>query len=368
MVDPLRLAVVGVGRIGVFHAQHLQELAAEQSDNGFGCELVAVADRQQDTAIRVAEQLSAQQETSITPFDSTEALVESGIADAAIIASRTIDHRRDTQVMVEAGLRVLLEKPLGDTLGEARQLSTWLDADETRSQAVMLAFQRRYDAAMMRAHELLGEGAIGELFKIVSILEDPEPPPVGYQSGGLLTDMGVHNADEILWLSQRYPTQIAGFGARLHNQRIPDVTVENFDDAFVQMWFDQDMTAQLQVSRNHVAGYRNECLLFGRSGRIHVGHFDDDPLRVRLEAVGLDHEVLEQQTYTLRDYERPVPVFIRRFGLAYKAEVADFVERCTKKKPFAVTHHEGLSAMEIVVAGAEAIQRGEAMQLGATSA
>jgi predicted dehydrogenase len=364
LVDHLRLAVVGVGRIGVFHAQHLQELAQERGE----CELVAVVDRHQDTASRVAEQLSAQQETAITPFHSTEALVESGIADAAIIASRTVDHRRDTQVMVDAGMRVLLEKPLGDSLDEARQLATWLDTDETRSHAVMLAFQRRYDAAMLRAHELLGEGAIGELFKIVSILEDPEPPPVGYQSAGLLTDMGVHNADEILWLTQRQPTQIAGFGAQLHNQRIPDVTVEDFDDAFVQMWFEQDVTAQLQVSRNHVAGYRNECLLLGRTGRIHVGHFDDDPLRVRLEAVGLDHEVIEQQTYTLRDYERPVPVFIRRFGSAYKAEAADFVESCNRKEPFAVTHREGLKAMEIVVAGAEAIQRGETMQLGATSA
>jgi myo-inositol 2-dehydrogenase / D-chiro-inositol 1-dehydrogenase len=362
-VTGLRLAVVGVGRIGVFHAQHLQELAAERED----CELVAVVDRHQDTAMRVAERLSAQQETPITSFDSTEALVASGIADAAIIASRTIDHRRDTQVMVEAGMRVLLEKPLGDTLDEARQLAVWLEEDETRSRAVMLAFQRRYDAAMLRAHELLREGIIGELFKIVSILEDPEPPPVGYQSAGLLSDMGVHNADEILWMAKRYPTQIAGFGARLHNQQIPDVTVEDFDDAFVQMWFEQDLTAQLQVSRNHVAGYRNECLLFGRRGRIHVGHFDEDPLRVRLEAVGLDHEVLEQQTYDLRDYERPVPVFIRRFGPAYKAEAADFVEGCIKKEPFAVTHHEGLKAMEIVAAGAEAIKRGGAIQLGSAS-
>lgn len=363
MADRLRLGVVGVGRIGVFHAQHIQELAAERED----CELVAVADRHQDTAVRVAEQLTGQQDTSITPFESAEALVESGVADAAIVASRTVDHRRDTQAMVEAGMRVLLEKPLGDTLDEARHLATWLDQDPARSQAVMLAFQRRYDAAMVRARELLEAGTIGELFKVVSILEDPEPPPAGYQSAGLLTDMGVHNADEILWLTRRSPTQIAGFGARLHNQQIVDVTAEDFDDAFVQMWFDQDMTAQLQVSRNHVAGYRNECLLFGRAGRIHVGHFDDDPLQVRLGVIGLDHERLELATFDLRDYERSVPVFIRRFGPAYKAEAADFVDRCNKKEPFAVTHREGLSAMQIVAAGADAIQRGDIVQIGPAS-
>ncbi len=353
-MERLPLAVVGVGRIGRFHAQHAQELAAERD----GCELVAVVDRHQDTAQRVAEELQSQQDRQIAAFESVDELVAAGLAKAAIVASRTSDHRSDAMALVEAGMRVMLEKPLADTLQEARNFSAWLDGDVDRSRAVMLAFQRRYDPAMLRAHELLMSGAIGELFKIVSILEDPEPPPKGYESAGLLTDMGVHNADEIVWLSEREPTLIAGFGARLHNQLIPDVTPEDYDDAFVQMWCGEQMTAQLQVSRNHVAGYRNECILFGRTGRIHVGHFDDDPLRVWLEATGTEHHVIEKRTFDLRDYGRPVPVFIRRFGPAYKAEVADFIERCRTSKPFAVTHHEGLKAMQIVDAGAEAIRSG----------
>lgn len=355
MTGKLRLAVVGVGRIGLFHARHLQELAAERGD----CELVAVADRHADTAKVVATRLSKQQQTPIIAFDTPDALVAADAADAVVVASRTEDHRRDTVMLVEAGLRVLLEKPLADTRAEAQSLGAWLDADENRSQAVMLAFQRRYDPAMRRARELLQAGVIGDVFKIVSILEDPEPPPVGYQSAGLLTDMGVHNADEILWLSEQEPTAMAGFGACLHNQQIPDVTEEDFDDAFVQMWFGSQMTAQLQVSRNHVAGYRNECLLFGREGRIHVGHFDDDPLRVWLEVYGREHHVIEKRIFDLRDYGEPVPVFIRRFGPAYKAEAADFIQRCITQEPFAVTHREGLKAMEIVAAGAEALKTGD---------
>ncbi|MBT6146094.1 MAG: Gfo/Idh/MocA family oxidoreductase [Gemmatimonadetes bacterium] len=310
MNEPLRLAVVGVGRIGQFHAQHFQELAAERGD----CELVAVADRHADTAARVATRLQAGQDAAIAAFDSTEALIAAGVADAVLVASRTEDHQRDSMALVEARLRVLLEKPLADTLDEARDFGAWLDEDETRARAVMLAFQRRYDPAMLRARQLLQDGVIGELFKIVSILEDPEPPPNGYQSAGLLTDMGVHNADEILWLSEAEPTAIAGFGARLHNQQIADVTAEDFDD---------------------------------------------DPLRVWLEVYGREHNVIEKRVYDLRDYECPVPVFIRRFGLAYKAEAADFIDRCTKNEPFAVTHQVGLRAMEIVTAGARALKTGD---------
>ena len=220
----------------------------------------------------------------------------------------------------------------------------------------MLAFQRRYDEALLRARELLRANAIGRLFKTVSVLEDPEPPPPGYQSPGLLADMAVHNADEILWLGGGTPTAITGVGARLHNQRIPGVVEEDFDDVLVQMWFGDEATAQIQVSRNHVAGYRNETFLYGAGGLIHVGHFDEDPLRARVEAFGRDHEVIEQRAFELRDYGEPVPVFIRRFGNAYKAEVADFVARCRAGEPFAVTHRDGLRAMEVVIAGAGAVR------------
>ncbi len=50
MGDELKLAVVGVGRIGVFHAQHVQEIANGRSD----CALSAVVDGHEDTAERVA--------------------------------------------------------------------------------------------------------------------------------------------------------------------------------------------------------------------------------------------------------------------------------------------------------------------------
>jgi predicted dehydrogenase len=123
MAHPVRIAVVGVGRIGRFHAQHVQELAQETAT----CQLVAVVDRHGDTAQRVATQLSVDQDTEVQAFDSPEALVGANIADAAVVASRTADHLRDTMALVEAGTRVLLEKPLGDTVKEAEDLSAWLD-------------------------------------------------------------------------------------------------------------------------------------------------------------------------------------------------------------------------------------------------
>jgi myo-inositol 2-dehydrogenase/D-chiro-inositol 1-dehydrogenase len=277
------------------------------------------------------------------------------VADAAVIASRTTDHRRDTAALVEAGLRVLLEKPLADSVEEARELAAWLDGNERRRSAVMLAFQRRYDAPLLRAKALLDEGAIGRPFKLVSALEDPLPPPEGYQSPGLLPDMAVHNIDEVIWLSGLQPTAVMGMGSRLHNQKLPGVVPEDFDDALIQLWLGDDAVAQIQVSRNHVSGYRNETLVYGEAGLIRVGSFDEDALHVRVEAYGRDHAVLEKRVFELRDYGRPVPVFIRRFGPAYKSEVAAFVAACRGGTPFGVTQGDGLRAMEVAVAGGRAL-------------
>ncbi len=276
-----------------------------------------------------------------------------------MIASRTADHARCARVLVEAGQRVLLEKPLAGTLAEARELAAWLEADEGRQRGVMQAFQRRFDPALLRVQQLLKEGAIGPVFKLVSILEDPAPPPEGYQSPGLLADMSVHNIDEAMWLSGQRPRAISGMGARLYNQRIASVA-EDFDDVFVQMWLDGgagvEAVAQVQVSRNHVAGYRNETFIYGEDGLIHVGHFQEDPLQVDVEAYGRRGNVLEQVSFELRDYGCEVPVFIERFGPAYSAEVAHFVERCLARAPFDVTHRDGLRALEVVEAGVRSLK------------
>ena len=52
------------------------------------------------------------------------------------------------------------------------------------------------------------------------------------------------------------------------------------------MWFPGNLLGQVQVSRNHVAGYRNETWVYGPEGVVHVGAFSEDPLRVEVEVIG----------------------------------------------------------------------------------
>jgi predicted dehydrogenase len=57
----------------------------------------------------------------------------------------------------------------------------------------------------------------------------------------------------------------------------------------------------------------------------------------------------------MRDYGRPLPEFADRFGPAYKAEVAAFVECCRTNAPFPATHRDGVRAQQVISAGMRAV-------------
>ncbi len=176
------------------------------------------------------------------------------------------------------------------------------------------------------------------------------------QSGGILPDMSVHNVDEILWLTGRIPTRALVIGSRLYSHRLT-TCAEDFDDALLYLWFEPDLVAQVQVSRNHVSGYRVETVLFGEEGQIHVGHFDQKPFEIVVEAYGRRGraEPLAYRTFAMRNYGRPLPEFVDRFGAAYKAELAAFIECCRSKTPFPITQLDGVRAQAVISAGMQSI-------------
>lgn len=338
MTHPLRIAVIGQGRIGKLHALHVQEIARESGT----CELAAVVDSNPERARAASERFS------VPSFPSVQALIAAGVADASVIGTPTDCHRDHATALIAAGQRVLLEKPLTGSLEDDRTFARELR--EKHPNAVMLAFQRRFDEPLQHAKRLIDRNAIGRVFKIVSILEDSNPAPDGYVSGGILPDMSVHNVDEILWFCDgRMPVAAAAIGNSIYSRKLSTAT-EDFDDAFLYLWFDCDLAVQISVSRNHVSGYRVETWIFGENGQIHVGRFEHNRFEVMVEAYGRK-DPIERKVYPTRNYGEGLPEFVDRFGAAYKAEVADFVERCRSRAPFTITHEDGLRAMEVIDLG-----------------
>ncbi len=338
-MESLNLAIVGLGRIGALHALHARELAAETGC----CSVTALVDTEAARAERLRRELDL---SAAHVFASVEELAKSGAANAAVVGTPTSLHREHAEILLRSGCRVLLEKPMTTSLADDREFAAWVDREAP--DGVMLAFQRRFDEPLRHAKRLLEEGAIGRPFKIVSVLEDSGPLPDGYVSSGILKDMSVHNVDEILWIMERTPQRAASLGANLYSHRMSTAN-EDFDDGIISLWFDDELVGQVQVSRNHVSGYRVETWIFGEEGVIHSGHFERTPFDVVVEAYGRT-KTIARATYPMRNYGRPLPEFVDRFGPAYRRELEEFVDRCCSEAPFSVTHRDGVAAMEVIAA------------------
>jgi predicted dehydrogenase len=342
--------------MGTIHALHVHELSQETGS----CVLAALADRNVNRAHSFAAQIGR----NIPVYPSVDELAQSGVSNATVVVTPTDNHREHAAALIEAGQRVLVEKPLTGALETDREFAARLDRDHP--QALMLALQRRFDAPLMYAKQLLDTGVIGRVFKIYSVLEDSFPAPDGYKSGGILPDMSIHNVDEILWLIGSMPTDALTIGARIYSHRLTTCR-EDFDDALLYLWFGNAAVAQVQVSRNHVSGYHVETVIFGEEGQVHVGRFEQKPFEIAVEAYGRRNckEPRARLTFAMREYGRPLPEFVDRFGPAYKTELATFVECCRSGTPFPITHRDGLRAQEVISAGMQRmLSRDQAAQVG----
>jgi myo-inositol 2-dehydrogenase/D-chiro-inositol 1-dehydrogenase len=340
-----RVAVAGIGRMGQIHALHLHELAQEGK-----CIVAALVDSHPDRAREFAASLGV----NAPILQSVDELASSGLADATVLVTPTDKHRENATALIAAGQRVLSEKPLTGTLEGDTAFAAELDRHHPDS--LMLAFQRRFDPPLAYAKQLMDSGDIGRVFKIFTSLEDSTPAPNGYRSGGILSDMSVHNVDEVLWLTGEMPVAAAAIGARIYSHR-HTTAIEDFDDALLYLWFRDRLVSQIQVGRNHVSGYRVESIIFGEEGQIHVGRFDQKLFDITVEAYGRrgSRAPIAHRVFPMRNYGRPLPEFIDRFGEAYKAEVAAFIHCCASQKPFPITHRDGLRAQQVITMGMNSI-------------
>lgn len=108
--QPVKIGVVGLGRFGRLHALTLARLAE--------AELVAIVARRQESIDKLAMELPGVRGW----IDLPGALKESG-AEAWVVACSTAEHVPVARAILQAGKRVLLEKPVADNLVEAEQLA-----------------------------------------------------------------------------------------------------------------------------------------------------------------------------------------------------------------------------------------------------
>jgi len=318
-----RLAAFGVGRMGQVHLEHLI-----RDHQARLIRLVAVGDRYApvlQTAGRLLADLGGALLADIPRFDTPERMAAGIPLDGVIIASRTNDHARDTLAFTGRGIRVLVEKPLADSIEEAAVLSAELG--DAGRRLVQVGFQRHYDEAARTALAWVRAGRLGKLQQSHHVLQDKNPTPAGYQSCGITADMAIHlvyEAMSVHGFALPATVQALRFLAPHYDDRAGEGA--NVVHAFCT-WRDGSL-AHLWGSRINSAGYDNGFTLIGTEGRIDVGEFAGDfgtvSARLWSGAGARRGTLLETASFPMSQPATRHPDFYARFATAYAAEVSAF--------------------------------------------
>ncbi|MFD5293606.1 Gfo/Idh/MocA family oxidoreductase [Streptomyces mutabilis] len=309
----MRIGILGLGRIGAFHAETLASLDAVDS--------LVVADPFADAARSAAERFGAE------IADSPEAVLAAGV-DGVVVAAATDAHPSLILAAVEAGVPVFCEKPVARTMAEGVEV---LKAIAGRDVPVQIGFNRRFDAAFVAARAAVRRGELGKLHTVRSTTLDPAPPPAAYiaASGGIFRDCSVHDFDVIRWVTGREVSEVYAVGGNRGADFIRDAGDADTTGAILTL--DDGTIAVVSNSRHNARGYDVRMEIHGFADSIAVGLEDKLPLR----------SVEPGATFPAGT---PHDFFMDRFATAYRTELTAFTEVVAGTRPSPCTIEDALEA------------------------
>ena len=191
MSGPLRIGVVGLGRLGKRHAENLAYRVS-------GAALVAACSP-------VEEERAWARATLPAPrlYDDYHALLEDRDVDAVWLVTPSALHAQQIIDALRAGKHVFCEKPLSLDLAECERVIA--EAQRHPQLQATIGFMRRFDPSYRSAFEKIEAGAIGRPFMVRSQTCDQNDPEGFFvrfapTSGGIFLDCTVHDIDVARWL------------------------------------------------------------------------------------------------------------------------------------------------------------------------
>lgn len=253
MLTPLKLAIIGVGRMGRVHARILNQV--DEID------IVAIVDSRSEMVEPPAGELD------ISPYSSIDATLDEESAEACLIATPTPTHPTLVRTALDAGLHVLCEKPLSLDPSVGVELGGLADR---LGLVLQIGFWRRFSPPWCAAKKALQAGAIGEPVMIRLSQWDANPPPPAFcdpaVSGGLAIDCGVHEFDLAEWFTGSTVSSVIG-----RNLRVVDAAVGacgDVDNLVAMLDLEDGVTATVDLSRNSRYGDDVRTEILGLRGAL----------------------------------------------------------------------------------------------------
>jgi myo-inositol 2-dehydrogenase/D-chiro-inositol 1-dehydrogenase len=332
IADPVRVALIGAGRIGTSHAQILARRVT-------GAALVAVSDPRPEAAHALATELGVRAET-----DPAALFADPGVEAVAITAASTA-HADLIVAAAGAGKAIFCEKPMSMTLADADRV---LAAVGSAGVPLQIGFNRRFDRGFAAARQVIDDGGIGTPQLMRSLTRDPGlANPAGVPPWTVFLQTLIHDFDTLLWLNPgAQPVQVFALADALV---APDFKAAGLlDTAVVLIRFDNGAIATAEASFSATYGYDVRAEIFGSGGMVSAG----DTARTSM----VHHDGSGRRAETARG---DVDLFID----AYTAEFEEFVSAVRDKRDPAVTGHDARRALTIALAAIESMQTGGPVDL-----
>ncbi len=314
---PLRIGVVGVGRIGALHAETLSKLD--------GVSLL-LADADPIRVGEVAGPLGAA--AAASPGD----LFEGGV-DAVVIATSTPGHVPLLRLAASAGVPAFCEKPVALELAALAAVS---DVVTAAGITVQVGFQRRFDPGYRAARDVVVSGELGNLLLVRAATHDPAPPAEAYiaTSGGIFRDLSIHDFDAIRYVTGKEIVEVYADGAVREADWF--ARHDDVDVAAAVLRLSGGGLGIVSGARHDPLGYDVRLELFGAAESIAVGVDPHSPIRsvepgVTQDGVGYRN-------------------FVERFERAYREELAVFVETVRSGGESACSLGDARAALSVALA------------------
>ncbi|MFZ4190223.1 Gfo/Idh/MocA family protein [Streptomyces pseudogriseolus] len=232
---PLRVGLVGYGLAGsVFHAPLI---AATQ---GLTLDTVVTSNPERQAQAR------AEHPDVMVSASADELWARAGELDLIVVASPNRTHVPLATAALEAGLPVVVDKPIAGTAAEARALA---ELAEKRGLLLSVFQNRRWDNDFLTLRRLITDGELGEVYRFESRFERWRPQLKGgwresgdpAEIGGLLYDLGSHVVDQALVLFGPVTSVYAEADVRREGARTDD-------DTFIALTHASGVRSHLYVS------------------------------------------------------------------------------------------------------------------------
>jgi predicted dehydrogenase len=323
---PIRVGVVGAGHLGVFHAR----CYSRNQD----CVLIGVADVIGEKAGALAAEVGCR------AFSSHRDLI--GKVDAVSVASPTTSHEEIAREMLDAGISVLVEKPLAqDKDAGARIVATARE----RGRVLAVGQIERCNPAFRAARPDLCAPRFIESHRLATFV----PRSIDVD---VILDLMIHDIDLVLSLAKSPLVAVDAIG-------VPVITAEA-DIANARLRFEDGCVANLTASRVSSQKMR-KIRFFERNLYLSI-----DLASRRLERVRL--VPLERDTSRAAEGADPETAFLAEKGLrlergmetdvpgdALSTEIQGFLDACVGTGPAIVTGEEGLRSLEVALSVRSAV-------------